>query len=227
VLHGGAVTGYSYNQANELISEGSLIYTYSYNGDGLRYRKSHSVGPFTVNEDYTWDVMAGLPLLLQDGTASYIYGPGGQVLEQVRADGTVYYDHTDQLGSVRDVTDSSGTVQNSYTYDPYGSVRASSGSVTNPFQYAGEYQDAESGLIYLRARYYDPSTAQFLTRDSLLTELPYAYVAGGPLTAVDPSGHDGFFIGGAALAASGRPAQMQRKSYRSCTTQQGKRGRTK
>ena len=61
---------------------------------------------------------------------------------------------------------------------------------STPFGFASEYRDAETGLIYLRARYYDPATAQFLTRDPALaaTRAPYAYVAGNPLNARDPSG---------------------------------------
>jgi RHS repeat-associated protein len=58
------------------------------------------------------------------------------------------------------------------------------------FGYLGEYTDAESGLVYLRARYYDPSTGQFLSRDPItaLTRQPYAYVGDDPLNSVDPSG---------------------------------------
>lgn len=60
----------------------------------------------------------------------------------------------------------------------------------NPFVYTGEYTDAESGLIYLRARYYDPATQQFLTVDPMLvdTEQAYAYAAGSPTNFTDPSG---------------------------------------
>ncbi len=74
---------------------------------------------------------------------------------------------------------------------------SSGGSVYNPFGYTGEYTDAESGFIYLRARYYDPSTQQFLTVDPALawTEQAYAYVAGSPTKATDPMG----------LAGTGRP----------------------
>ncbi len=52
--------------------------------------------------------------------------------------------------------------------------------------------DRESALYYLRARYYDPSTAQFLSRDPMVsrTMSPYAYVAGNPLNATDPTGLD-------------------------------------
>ena len=59
-----------------------------------------------------------------------------------------------------------------------------------PFGYAGQYTDAESGLQYLRARYYDPATQQFLTVDPLLaqTDQAYAYAGGSPTNATDPSG---------------------------------------
>ncbi len=60
----------------------------------------------------------------------------------------------------------------------------------NPFGYTGEYTDSESGLVYLRARYYDPSTQQFLTVDPALasTEQAYAYVGGSPTNFVDATG---------------------------------------
>ena len=136
---------------------------------------------------------AGLPLLLQENATSYLYGPGGMVLEQIQDSGTTgtpYYYHADQLGSIRALTNQAGTVVATYVYDAYGSTTASTGSVANPFRYAGEYQDAESGLYYLRARYYDPATQQFLTRDPLVaaTEQAYNYAAGSPLNATDPSG---------------------------------------
>jgi RHS repeat-associated protein len=126
---------------------------------------------------------------LQDGTASYLYGPGGLLLEQIDSGGTPYYYHADQLGSIRALTNGSGAVANHYTYDAYGQ-RTTTGSAYNPFGYAGEYTDAESGLLYLRARYYDPATQQFLTVDPLLawTEQAYNYVDGNPLNATDPAG---------------------------------------
>jgi RHS repeat-associated protein len=115
------------------------------------------------------------------------------VLEQIQDSGptgTASYYHADQLGSIRALTDQAGTVVNTYAYDAYGTTTASTGSVANPFRYAGEYQDAETGLYYLRARYYDPATQQFLTRDPLVaaTEQAYNYAGGSPLNATDPSG---------------------------------------
>jgi RHS repeat-associated protein len=61
----------------------------------------------------------------------------------------------------------------------------------------GEYTDTESGLQYLRARYFDPATGQFLTRDPLepITGTPYAYANNGPINTVDPSGLWGVRLG--------------------------------
>jgi RHS repeat-associated protein len=61
-----------------------------------------------------------------------------------------------------------------------------------PFRYAGEYADPDSGLIYLRARFYDPGTGQFLTRDPLegITHDPYVYASGDPVNHIDPLGLD-------------------------------------
>jgi RHS repeat-associated protein len=111
-------------------------------------------------------------------------------VEQVSGTGGVLYFHHDQLGSTRLLTDTTGVVQASYTYDAYGNVSASTGTINNPLGYAGQYSDSESGLIYLRARYYDPSTAQFVSRDPAVatTRAAYAYVHDNPLNAVDPTG---------------------------------------
>ena len=77
-----------------------------------------------------------------------------------------------------------------YCYDTYGRVTAHTGSASTPLQYGGSYTDAESGLIYLQARYYDPSTGQFLTVDPLVAQTlaPYDYVSENPLNASDPMG---------------------------------------
>jgi RHS repeat-associated protein len=91
------------------------------------------------------------------------------------------------------ITDLTGSSQATYTYDPYGGLASSTGTITNPFRFCGQYQDSESGFYYLRARYYDPTTGQFLSMDSRVgfTLQPYAYVAGNPLNIVDPTGRFG------------------------------------
>lgn len=191
---------YTYDQANRLlrIDNGAPccpVGIYTYDGHGLRMSKTRVGGA----ELFTWDSATGVPMLLQERTpsgasgisASYIYGPGGLLLEQIQhADNHLTFYHLDQLGSVRALTDKTGAVVATYNYDAYGVPIGSTGSAAQSFGYAGEYTDPESGFLYLRARYYDPATQQFLTVDPLLalTEQAYNYATGSPLNATDPSG---------------------------------------
>ncbi len=101
-----------------------------------------------------------------DGSTSYVYDDQGLPIEQIDgADTPLYYQH-DQLGSTRLLTSDSGTVAGTFRFDPYGNLTGHTGSSDTPLRWAGQYQDG-NGLYYLRARYYDPATAQFLTRDPL------------------------------------------------------------
>jgi RHS repeat-associated protein len=180
----GTATTLGYDQANRLTAYGTTA-TYAYNGDGLRTAKTVS----GTTSTFTWDTSDNLPLLLTDGATSYVYGPDGLPIEQITATGTLYY-HEDQLGSTRALTNSTGSVVATYSYDPYGNPTGSTGTASNPFRYAGQYTDAESGYQYLRNRYYDPATVQFLTRDPLaaLTHAPYSYANNSPLNETDPLG---------------------------------------
>ena len=71
----------------------------------------------------------------------------------------------DQVGSTVLLLGTAGNVAGGYAYTPYG-LAAHSGTGTTALQYTGQYTDSESGLVYLRARYYDPATAQFLCRSA-------------------------------------------------------------
>jgi RHS repeat-associated protein len=127
-----------------------------------------------------------LPLVVQDGTYSYVYG-----LDLIAAiDGSsneLYYLY-DGLGSVAELTDDSGVVTDSYVYDVFGAVTSSTGSTANDWLFTGEQEDGETGLYFLRARYYDPETGRFLARDPLEFNQRYAYAGNNPATMVDPSG---------------------------------------
>src|SRR5262249_41617547 len=92
--------------------------------------------------------------------------------------------------STRVLVDGRGAPVATYRYDAYGTTTAHTGTASTPLQYAGQYTDAESGLYYLRARYYDPATGQFLSRDPLvsLTQAPYGYAGENPVNLTDPSG---------------------------------------
>jgi len=97
----------------------------------------------------------------------------------------------DGLGSVTSLSTIGGTLANTYVYDSFGNLTASSGTVANPYQYAGRDYDAETGLRYYRARYYDALTGRFISEDP--TEFGagmnfYDYVNNDPTNGMDPSG---------------------------------------
>jgi RHS repeat-associated protein len=108
--------------------------------------------------------------------------------------GASYYYTRDHLGSVREMTNSSGAIQARYSYDPYGKVTKVSGAMDSDFQYAGYYGHAPSGLNLTMYRAYDSSTGRWLSRDPLPdAELIqganlYWYVFNNAVNAVDPSG---------------------------------------
>ena len=190
----GPATSYGYNQAGELTSverpkEGEtneIKDSYEYDGEGLR--TSQSVSGKTSY--FTWDKTGALPLILNDGTNSYIYGPTGDPIEQInKTTSTALYLHHDQQGSTRLLTGSTGKVEGKCSYGAYGTSTCE-GTATSPLGYDGQYTDQDSGLIYLRARYYDPATAEFLTIDpaSAQTQAPYLYGADDPLNMDDPRG---------------------------------------
>jgi RHS repeat-associated protein len=157
---------------------------------------------------FAWDRSGGLLMALSDGDRTYIYGPGGMPIQQVDAAGTATWFHHDQLGSTRLLTDTAGAAVGAFTYDAYGNLTGRSGTATTPLGFAGEYTDAGTGLVYLRARYYDPATGQFISRDPLeaVTGEAYGYVSGNPLNATDPTGLCPFCLvvfWGAASGAAG------------------------
>lgn len=115
--------------------------------------------------------------------------------------GNVEYPLLDALGSVRQLTSNTGVnlLKRSYTAD--GSIRFSSGSGISRLGFAGELQDTTTGIVYLRARHYNPALGRFLQRDSFggFAQRPqslnrYSYAGSNPVNYSDPSGHC-FFAG--------------------------------
>jgi len=111
-------------------------------------------------------------------------------LAMLRSAATSYY-HADGLGSVTSLSNSSGALANTYTYDSFGKLTNSTGSLTNPLRYTARESDLETSLYFYRARYYDPSTGRFLSEDPLGVKVDlnfYRYVQNNPINATDPSG---------------------------------------
>jgi len=123
--------------------------------------------------------------------AHYTQGPGiDEPLAELRSGVTTFYE-ADGLGSVTSLSSAAGALANTYTYDSFGNLTNSSGSVTNPFQFTARDFDTETGLYYYRARYYDPSVGRFLGEDPLQFDVTndfYPYVGNNPVLFADPLG---------------------------------------
>jgi RHS repeat-associated protein len=123
----------------------------------------------------------------------YLYGPGADQVLAEDTGTTVRWALADHQGTIRDVTDANGAVINHLRYDSFGKVI----SQTRPtaffrFGYTGRETDTESGLMYYRARYYDPGVGRFISEDPIGfdggdTNL-YRYVGNSPINFTDPSG---------------------------------------
>jgi RHS repeat-associated protein len=180
LLSDGAKT-YGYDSANRLTSvlDNGVITQYAYTGDGDRV--SQTVGG--VATSYIFDPV-GLTQVLAETTAgqSKFYVPG---LAQYEAGGWQYFG-PDRLGSVRTLLNPAGELLLARNYDPFGNVLVQGGVGSSGFGYAGEQTDSR-GLVYLRARYYQPAVGRFLTPDSVVPNPVgsagwngYAYVANNP-----------------------------------------------
>jgi RHS repeat-associated protein len=187
---GGSATTFFYDQAGNLVaSKGPEIEnTFQYDGTGLRTKETKN----TTTYPMAWDPTPELPLLLRAGNDYFIYGPDSLPLEQITSGSTTYLHH-DQLGSTRVLTGSTGTATGTYTYGPNGAFWEHTGTGATLMGFAGQRRmRAENQLIYLRARTYDPVTAQFLSVDPAVQETgePYSYAGGNPTNRGDPSGLD-------------------------------------
>ncbi len=99
--------------------------------------------------------------------ASYTQGLNiDESLAELRDNATDYY-LADALGSITSLTGSSGSIAQSHAYDSFGNTTTSTGTLRNYFQYTGREFDAETGLYYYRARYYDPEGGTFLAGDPI------------------------------------------------------------
>jgi RHS repeat-associated protein len=185
------INTYTYDSANRLISltNGADEYTFTYNGFGDRLQQT--INSNTTN--YTLDLASGLTQVLYDGDNFYTYGIGR--ISQLELYGnTPEYFITDALGSVRQLTHESSSVLMTQSYDPYGNVVSSAGSVDSIYGYTGEQTDA-TGNIYLRARYYNPTDGRFISRDTWSGDMNnplslnrWNYVEANPVNYVDFSG---------------------------------------
>jgi RHS repeat-associated protein len=178
-------------------------YTYGYSGNGLR-TVTTAAGTSTGT---LWDTATATPLPVQIGSDNLTYADSTPT-ELATPTGDLY-PVTDGQGSVTALTDLTGGVVGTQSYSPFGAPTSHTG-VASPLGYTGQITDP-TGLLYLRARYYDPTTASFLTPDSQIPNGPgsqgynlYSYTQDNPLNLADPTGHQdlGEEVTAAAISAT-------------------------
>ena len=189
------VTTYSWSVEGQLMgmttSTGD-VYAYTYNAFGERVSTS-------VNGKVSTYVYAGsgngnvVTEYDTEGNGKYYQYGNGLVGFEDALNGEYWYE-ADALGSVTGITDASGNLVATYAYDPFGVTLSSSGSLENAYSWLGMYGLAvdDSGLTYMRARYYDEQTGTFISADPIGVEgglNAYAYCSNNGVMFVDPSGN--------------------------------------
>ena len=214
---------YTYDAENHMTSatgNGKVI-TMVYDAFGNRVSKTVNgvTTKYLVEDDVN---PTGLPQVLEEtvnGVVQRTYTYGLQRISEsqmVSGTWTTSFYGYDGAGSVRQLINSAGVVTDEYEYDAFGNSFTKTGTTSNNYLYRGEQYDPDLGLYYLRARYYNPITGRFLSRDpedgkpiDPKTLHKYLYVGGDPVNTTDPSGRAEvveyqvtIIKGGSGLAAS-------------------------
>lgn len=164
--------------------------TFKYDPFGRRIYKSSSSGTSV----YAYDGQNLIEETNASGAVVARYSQGVNIdepLAMLRSGTTSYY-QADGLGSLTSLSNTSGALANTYTYDSFGNLVASSGSLVNSFRYTGREFDTETNLYYYRARYYDPAAGRFISEDPLRFRGGsvdfYPYARQDPALLIDPWG---------------------------------------
>ena len=167
----------------------SEAHSFKYDPFGRRIYKSSS----TATSIYAYDGDNLIEETNSSGAVVARYEPTQNIdepLAMLRSGATSYF-HADGLGSITSLSNAAGSIANTYTYDSFGKLTASTGSLVNPFQYTARESDSETGLYYYRARYYDPSAGRFLSQDPIGFRGGlnlYSYTRNRPTGSIDPRG---------------------------------------
>jgi RHS repeat-associated protein len=211
------LSGYSYDAAGNMTSDptdgitlnydpenrltGAAGYTYTYDADGNRVKKSNSTTG-TLYWYMTPGVVAESDLA---GTlkSEYIFFEGDRVARKDFPGNTIAYYFSDHLKTASVVTDSAGTIKSESDYYPWGGELQLTANDSNHYKYGGHERDSETGCDYFGARYYCNGFSRFLSPDWSAVPVPvpyadfsnpqslnqYIYVGGNPASKADPDGH--------------------------------------
>ena len=179
---------------------------FAYDGDGARVRKAGAGGE-TLYPSADAEIDATQPLDPPAGDGTYVYAANAYTrypyMDIKFAGSSPQFLHRDHLASVRMVTDASGNIVEATGYAPYG--EPTNQAMTTQKSFIGERHDAETGLLYLNARYMDPVLGRFISPDDWgptkqgVGTNRYAYAGNDPVNKSDANGH--VVCGGVCIAA--------------------------
>lgn len=164
---------------------------FAYDGSGRRIKKTVVGGTET---HHVWDGDQIVAETNDSGVTQrlYTYFPGTDQLNSVVAGGQTYYAAQDAAGNVIGMIDrNTMSAKDTYRYQPFGTMDQNDQNVPNSLRWKGLLYDAESGLYYMRARYYAPEMRRFLSEDPIgLAEgiNQYSFAGNDPVNKSDPSG---------------------------------------
>jgi RHS repeat-associated protein len=178
------------NRPKTVVTENGTMTQFAYDYDGQRVKKTVTPisGP-AVTTIYIGDIYE------KTGTqvTTHIFAGGQRIASKTGA--TVLYFHQDHLGSTSLITNSAGAVVQTTKYLPFGATWSTSGSLTD-INFTGHRLDVSDGLIYMKARYYDPAMGKFVSPDTIVqspydpqTLNRYTYCRNNPIIYSDPDGH--------------------------------------
>ena len=188
-----SIVEYTYNPWNQMTqykgADGSIA-IYTYDGTGMRTSKTYN----DVTTKFYWD-RGYISNEAVNGTFTANNYIGIQGIFARESEDATNYMFKNGHGDVVKLV-SNGTVTQNYDFDAYGNQKGESNTAdTNPFRYCGEYFDQESGLIYLRARYYDPSMGRFITEDPAKDGTNwFVYCENDPVNRIDITGKEWGYI---------------------------------
>jgi RHS repeat-associated protein len=192
--NGSGTTSYAWDFENRLTSVtlpgtgGTVSFKYDPFGRRIQKTSPSGVTAYVYDGQNIEEELTGSTGTL---TERYTYGPSTDEPLVGQRQPKIFFYEADGLGSVTSLTDPTGAVAATYTYDSFGFLTNSTGSATNWLRYTARQFDSDTALYYNRARYYDPQTGRFVSEDPIRFAAGtnfYSYVSNNPVGYRDPSG---------------------------------------